>query len=107
MKPLKRFPYHTFLLSLYPVLALLAHNISQTAPVDAVRSALIALLLSGLALLIFRLFLKNWRRAGLIASLAVLLFFTYGRIYTPLQGAYLFGFKFGRNVILLSIFAIF
>jgi hypothetical protein len=65
--------------------ALLANNINQIAPISAVRPLLLGLLLALLSLLLFRLISKNWHRAGLAATLSLILFFTYGHVHNLLH----------------------
>ncbi len=81
MEILKRWILHPFLFAAYPVVALLAFNIKQIGPMYALRPLVLALLLSILILGGFRLVLKDWQKAGLAASLTLLLFFTYGHVH--------------------------
>jgi hypothetical protein len=97
MNFLKRWILHPFLFGIYPVLALLAHNISQVTPLYSLRSFLIALLLAALTLVVARLILRDWRRAALVTSPAVLLFFTYGLLFTTASNLPLLGGKMGGH----------
>lgn len=78
---------HPLLFAVYPVLALLAHNISQVPLTEAVRSLIIVVLGSGILLLWLRYALKNWYKAGLITSALVLWFFSYAHIYNLLKAS--------------------
>jgi hypothetical protein len=106
MKKLERWILHPFLFGIYPVVALLAHNIRQIAPIYALRSFLFSFVLALVVLLLSRLILKDWRRAALITSFAMLLFFTYGQIFVPLQHVHLLGVDIGRHRVLLLLEAI-
>ncbi len=86
---LSRWILHPFLFAAYPVVALLAYNIQQTGPMYALRPLGLVLLLSAVVLGGFRLILREWQRAGLAASLTMLLFFTYGHVYTLLRSLFL------------------
>jgi len=77
--------FHPILIALYPVLALLAYNIIQLDPVYAVRAIVITLLFGVLVFGIARLILRDRLKAGLLASLALLLFLTYGHVYNLLE----------------------
>lgn len=81
MSRFRRWVLHPFLIAAYSVLALLAYNIRETAPIYALRPLLLALLLAGALLLSLRLLLHDWRRAGVAASLWLLLFASYGHIH--------------------------
>jgi hypothetical protein len=63
------------------VLALGAHNISQIAPGDILRPLLLSLLAAGAVFGLGRLFLGDWHRAALAATLVLLLFLSYGQVY--------------------------
>lgn len=97
---------HPFLLSAYPVLALLAHNITQIVPVFAVRSIIIALVATGLVFVISRCITRDWYRAAMITSLGMLLFFTYGYALDAMQGISLWGISFGRHRVLVASWSI-
>ncbi len=70
---------HPLLLGVFPVVFLYAHNIRQTESAAAVLPAVSAAAFALLVLLLCRLFLRDFRRAGLVASTFVVLFFLYGR----------------------------
>lgn len=78
---------HPILFALYPPLALLANNILQIRPVDAVRSILVFLVLGVTAFLICRLIIKDWMKAGLVAAILILSFASYGQIYSMMETA--------------------
>ncbi len=78
---------HPLLLALYPTAALLAHNVAQVDLRDALRPALVSLGMSAVLVLLFRLPLGSWTRAGILASLCLVLFFSYGHVYDLLRQA--------------------
>jgi hypothetical protein len=100
---LKKIPLYPFLLAVYPVLTLGAHNISQIAPGDILRPLLLSLLAAGVVLGLARLFLRDWHRAALAAALVLLLFFSYGQVYA---GAKLMGITFFRHRVLFTTWGI-
>ncbi|MEJ2606706.1 MAG: hypothetical protein P8Z41_08525, partial [Anaerolineales bacterium] len=78
LNPMKRnLVLHPFLFAGYPILALLAYNIEWAVPQDALRSLVVTLLAALLLLLVARWLTKDWLKAGLIVTAAVLLFFSY------------------------------
>jgi hypothetical protein len=86
LNPMKRnLVLHPFLFAGYPILALLAYNIEWAVPQDALRSLVVTLLAALLLLLVARWLTKDWLKAGLIVTAAVLLFFSYGHIYELLK----------------------
>jgi hypothetical protein len=82
---LKRFPFHPWLIACYPALALLAHNVTQVGLVAALRALLASLALATLIFLLVWLISRHAGRAALYASLALVLFFSYGQTYRYLQ----------------------
>ncbi len=84
---------HPFVFAVYPILALFAQNAREVRLVEL--STLVAYALVGVAgtWLVFGLVLRDLRRAGLVASLAVMLFFSFGSVRGPANqiAAYLSG----------------
>lgn len=72
---------HPFLFCLYPVIALFALNIDQLRPNEVYRSLIIIFLLTAGSFFLIKLLIRNWQRAGIICSLGLLLFFSYGHVY--------------------------
>jgi hypothetical protein len=97
MKVLKRAPIHPFLLSAFPVLAMLAHNLGEMVMDEALRALLFALAASFILLSLAYLIVRQWQRAALWSSLFLLLFFSYGHIYEALDTVRVFGILLGRH----------
>ncbi len=93
---------HPLLFAVYPVLALLAHNINWIPVSDAVRSLLVVLISTVILLLSIRLLIKYWDKASLIFTLFVLSFFSYGHVYSLLRSVDL-GFAIGRHRYLIPL----
>jgi hypothetical protein len=85
MSALKRWILHPFIFGVYPIVALLAYNIDQIGPLAALRPLLLGLLLAGLLFLLFRPIFKDRYKAGLAATLSLILFFTYGHVHNLLH----------------------
>lgn len=96
---LRQWALHPLLFAVYPVLALLASNISQVKPSAAVRplglSIAAAFVLWGLLFL----FLRDVRRSALLVTWWLMLFFTYGHVYNFLEQ----NSALGRHRLLLPI----
>ncbi|MBE2224544.1 MAG: sulfatase-like hydrolase/transferase, partial [Anaerolineae bacterium] len=72
--------FHPFLFALYPIIALLAYNSDQIEPGEAVRATFILLIGTTLLFGLFRLWLKDWQKAGLLLSIYLIVIFGYGHI---------------------------
>ena len=82
MDRFKTYILPVLLVAAYPVLALYAHNIEAVDAISIWRSLLITLAAGMLLLLLFRLLLRSWGKASLITSVTLILFFSYGRLYS-------------------------
>jgi hypothetical protein len=100
----KPLPFHPLILAVYPTLALLAYNIEEVDPRVALRPLVISLAGGMLLLGLLRWLLKDWQRAGLLASFLLVVFFSYGHVYSLLEETPLFGFNLGRHRYLAVIY---
>ncbi len=91
------------LFSLYPVLALLAHNIGEVRFSAGVRALFLVVGAAYLFWLVLRLLLRDWLRAGILCALFLILFFSYGHIYSYLEKSTIFGFSLGRHRLLVPV----
>ncbi len=106
LKKLSGLIWHPFFLILFALLSLLVANYGRISRGSTLRPALLFFALAGSMLVLGRWILKDWHRAGLTASLSLLLFFSYGHLYGLLEGSSLFGLAVGRHRVLLVVFAL-
>ena len=100
---LERVPFHVIWLGLFPVLALMVTNLGQVRPSIGFRSIAVVLLLALSALVVLRVLFRSWLSSGLIVSLGLLLFFTYGHTYNALRTVEIAGDPIGRHRYLLPV----
>ncbi len=98
---------HPIFFALFPVLFLFSHNREESLTPDQVLTPLVfsllgVLLLWGLVNLVW----KNWRKTGLVVSLVVLLFFSYGHLHTALTGVTAAGLNLWQHRYLLGAYGI-
>ncbi len=91
------------LFALYPILALWVYNFEVMQPVEVVLPLCISVLGTVLVLLILRLLSRNWLLAGLLTTLGVLLFFTYGHVFGMVANLPQIGNLIGRHRVLGSL----
>ncbi|MGB8253668.1 MAG: hypothetical protein WCF08_10670, partial [Anaerolineaceae bacterium] len=106
LKKLPDFIWHPFLFVLFALLSLLVANQQRLPVFQILRPLLIFFSLTALLLCLARWLAKDWQRAGLITTLLLLLFFSYGHVYGLLEGSSLFGLDIGRHRFLLSLYAL-
>jgi hypothetical protein len=85
MKRTLNYFLYPFLLSIFPILALWNRNSRFVELRSVARSLVITLVTVALLLVLFRLILRDWHKAGLLTSLSALLFFSYGHVFLYLQ----------------------
>jgi hypothetical protein len=102
----KRIPLYPILFAMFPVLALLGNNIHEVNPGVALRSLLISIAGALVILLIARLALGNWAKAALAATWLLLLFFTYGHLYSWLKELGGIGIQLARHRYLLPAYVL-
>ena len=106
MSRFNRLPFYPLLLAIYPVLAMLAFNASQTTLNVGVRPLLICLGGAMAVFAVLRLLLHAWSRAALLTGLVVIWFFVYGHLYNLLKPVTLLGFALGRHRILFPVYSL-
>jgi hypothetical protein len=87
-----------------PPLALLANNIAEIKIEEALRALMFSLAAAIILTVILRLILKDINKAAVISSFALVLFFSYGHIYSILETYSLAGMSIGRHRILAPIY---
>ena len=96
-------PLHPLVLATYPILALLAANLSEVSLSAAARPLAFSIVVSIILNLVFQWFVHDWTRAALISSVILILFFSYGHIYILMKGTNLNGFYLFRHRTLVPI----
>jgi len=103
---LQRVPLHPFLFAIYPILALLAFNISEVDVSSGLRPVVLAILVAGILILLFYLVYRGWQPAALISTIFLILFFSYGHLYILLKGIEVGGFYLFRHRTLVPLWII-
>ncbi len=103
---LQRLPLHPFLFAVYPILALLAFNISEVDFSSGLRPLALSVLLAGILILVFYAFYRDWKRTALISTMILILFFSYGHIYLLLKGVAVGGFYLFRHRTLVPLWIV-
>ncbi len=79
---------YPFLFAVYPILELRNYNIAYVDPASLYRPILLSVLLTGLIWVILRPVMKEWQKAGILATLTILLFFSYGHAYLQYEAMF-------------------
>ena len=83
---LRTIPVHPLFFAAYPIIALLAFNITELNISAGVRSLFLSVLLGIFLLFIFRWIYRDARLGAFVASAILILFYSYGHIYNQLIG---------------------
>ncbi len=102
-KQVSAFPWHSLLIALYAPLGLGAHNIGQTSAGSIVRAVILSGTFAILLLGVCWLFLRNWQAAGVVTTLLLVLFLTYGHLYNYISDLEVGGILIGRHRYLVIV----
>jgi hypothetical protein len=105
MGPRKSFIFHPILIALYPVVAFLGANVGHVALASGLRAAAVCLLLAALLWGGLRLALRDSARAAVLTTAGLVLFFSYGHVYSIVD-ALDWGADLGRDRYLLPAFGL-
>ena len=97
MYKLFKFPIYLPFFAIFPIYGLLAHNIREIQPSDSFRLFLVSLTGAGILLFFLWLIHRDWSKAALISALVIVLFFSYGHIYSLIEGQVLLGINITRH----------
>ncbi len=94
---------HPFLFGIFPVFFLYAQNIEQLSFSETLLPTIIVICFTILLFVMSKWVFKDYQKAGLLVSISLVLFFSYGHIWDVIQGLPRIGFILGRKrYILLS-----
>jgi len=94
---LTSYPFHPLLFATYPILALLAANITEVEVLVSIRALGISLFGIVSIFFLLRVICGSWRKAALIASFVALWFFSYGHLYQFMRKVPVVGMCLGRH----------
>jgi hypothetical protein len=100
---IKKAILHPFLMAIYPVFALVVFNLNQMDPWNALRSLVVSFIMTILLFIVFWPVFKNPYKAGILVTFFLVLFYTYGHVYTIIEDRRLFGLNIGRHRELLMV----
>ncbi|HAJ95038.1 MAG TPA: hypothetical protein DCP02_02280 [Actinobacteria bacterium] len=106
----KTFSFHPYLLAIFPILFLYSHNIGQLSMVSFYEVLIPAAIMLGFTaiavVVLWLIFKRNSSKAGIVVSIFLVLFFSYGRIYEIIVGFRIGGFIIGGHRYLLALWLI-
>ncbi len=89
--------FFPFLIALYPVFNLFSENLGEMSWVTVYRSVLVSLMITLALLMILRLSTGNLRMAAVLSTFILVLFFSYGHVYSLLKNQSVLGMDYGRH----------
>jgi hypothetical protein len=106
MRWFKQFPWYTLIFALYSPMALIAYNVGQVQFSVVLRSLAIVLMAVFILTALVLFVVRDGPKAGLIVTLALVLFFSYGHVYDLLEKASIGGFMIGRHRYLIVLYGL-
>ena len=103
----KSFVIHPFLVAIFPILFLASHNVEQISFSETLLPSAIVSVFTLLLLLLSGLILRDNQKAGILVSVFLLLFFSYGHVHAMIQGWQIGSFLIGRNRYILLTWGMF
>ncbi len=97
---------YPLLFAIFPILALWETNISNMGSFDAIHALLEAIIAAVVLYFFLKLITKNHIKAGLISTLILLLYFTYGQILLVIKAVPEWGLKIARHRIMLPLWVV-
>ena len=76
---------YPFFFALYPIIELRNYNITYVDSAALVRPILLAIALTALLWLFFRLVTHDWQRSGILTTLSLIAFFSYGHVFLEIE----------------------
>ncbi len=99
-------PFYPILFAAFPVLHLFRTNIDEVSTGEALQPLGLVVAAAAVLLLIAWLVLRDVRRAALLVSLVVFLFFSYGYVADAIEDVEVAGVTVGRDRYVLALFAL-
>jgi len=90
-------PIHIIFLTIFPIIFIFSENMHDLVPIDILIPILIIVPISLIIFFILKLILKNSKKAALIVSIGLVLFFTYGHFYNIIKGFTILDEVIGRH----------
>ena len=94
---------HPMVVSLYPILAIVAANLDQVRLLEVLRPLLLSMILGGGIWLVSRMLIGEPLRAGILSSIGIALLFSYGHVYNLIEDFNLLGVNIGRHRYLIML----
>ncbi|MCE1252492.1 MAG: hypothetical protein LWX83_02960 [Anaerolineae bacterium] len=103
---LAHLPYHVLFIGLYPVLFLWLHNVNQIPAFAVPTSLYLALGVMAAVFVLSLVIYRNLLKAGLVSTIFLALFFSYGHFYVLLDQAGAIGHALARHRYTLALWAL-
>jgi hypothetical protein len=97
-------PIHIIFLTIFPIIFIFSENMKELVPTDILIPLLVIMSISLTIFIILKLILKDSKKAALIVSIGLVLFFTYGHFYNILKGFTILDEVIGRHRYLIIPF---
>jgi hypothetical protein len=106
MRWFKQYPWYALLFAVYSPMALIAYNVGQVQFSTVLRSLLVVLIPVFILTSLVVLLVRSPHKAGLIVTLVLVLFFSYGHVYDLVAKTNIGGVLIGRHRYLIIFYGL-
>jgi hypothetical protein len=97
-------PFHPFLFAIFPMLSLLATNITEIRTTEAIRSLVISSIAAIFLVVSLNALFRDRYKSAIISTVFLILFFSYGHVYHFLETIQIAGIHLGRHRVLAPVY---
>ena len=94
-------PIHPILFAIIPIMFIFSNNVDEVSSEELIIPIVISIFISLTSFVILSKILKNSKKAGLIISVGLIIFFSYGHFHNVLLDDTIEDFDIGRHRFLL------
>ena len=95
------YPVHPFLFAILPILFIYANNLDQVFMSEMIFPIIISLAVTTFVFFTLKFILKDINKTAFVTTLSLIIFFSYGRIFSFIEAFEVNGIIIGRNKVLL------
>lgn len=97
------YPIHPFLFAILPILFIYANNLDQVFMSEMIFPIIISLAVTTFVFFTLKFILKDINKTAFVTTVSLIIFFSYGHIFSLIEAFEINGIIIGRNKVLLPL----